>query len=225
MRDPKSSARQLSLDLAQDLPHTIEDFVVSDSNRAAVAAVETWPNWPGGRMALIGPPGSGKTHLALLWASRVGAVGPDVRPGASASTPVLIEDADRKASDEVLFHAFNRADDGATLLLTGRTPPSDWRARLPDLRSRLNALTIASLDPPDDQVLLGVIEKLFRERNIRPTPGVPAFIIRRIERSVSAAQSIVDRIDQYAGEEKREVSLAVAREILGHRPETLDGAS
>ena len=90
-----------------------------------------------------------------------------------------------------------------------------WRARLPDLRSRLKALTVANIETPDDDVLMSVLEKLFRERNIKPTTGVPGYIIRRIERSIPAARDIVEQIDQYAGEDKREVTLSVAREILG----------
>jgi chromosomal replication initiation ATPase DnaA len=212
----KSAAKQLRLDLVRESSHALEDFIVSESNRSAVEALDAWPNWPGGRLALVGPPGSGKTHLARGWAARVGATIADGRRGAlAASGPILIEDADRRASDEALFHAFNRADVGSTVLLTGRTPPSKWRAHLPDLRSRLNALPVAALGSPDDEVLLGVLEKLFRERNIRPTSGISPYIIRRIERSVPAAREIVDRIDRYAGEEKREVTLAVVRQILG----------
>ena len=225
MSAPKSAERQLRLDLVHDSSHEISAFVVSNSNRSAVEAIETWPNWPGGRLALVGPPGSGKTHLARAWAERVGAVNSSdlSRSDWSASTaPVLVEDADRRASDEVLFHAVNRADVGSTVLLTGRKLPSSWRVKLPDLRSRLNALTVARIESPDDDVLLGVLEKLFRERNIKPTTTVSAYIIRRIERSVPAARDIVARIDQYAGEEKREVTLAVARQILGREVEPLD---
>lgn len=215
---PSIAARQLRLDLAKASSHAADDFVISESNRRAVESLEAWPNWPGGRLALIGPPGSGKTHLAHVWATRVGAVEWDrARQPTRTSTagPTLIEDADRRAADESLFHIFNRADDGSTVLLTGRSVPSMWRVRLPDLRSRLNALTVANIETPDDAVLLGVVEKLFRERNIRPTPGVSNYILRRIERSVPAARDIVDQIDQYAGEEKREVTLSLVRDILG----------
>jgi chromosomal replication initiation ATPase DnaA len=213
-----SQPRQLPLDLNRTPSHAREDFIVSATNAAAVEAVDAWPRWPGGKLALIGPAGSGKTHLANEWAMRVGAtaLGLDRRTSLTGVVgPILIEDADRHRADEPLFHLFNRADAGATLLITGRTAPATWRVRLPDLGSRLRALTVAQIDPPDDELLLGVMRKLFAERNIRPTHGVGAYILQRIERSAIAVQEVVRRIDERAAEEKREVTLGLVREILG----------
>ena len=211
-----SAPRQLRLDLSKAPSHAREDFVVSDCNAAAVAAVDAGELWPGGKLALIGPTGSGKTHLARAWAAEVGATTPDLEGGliSAAQGPMLVEDADRGKPDELLFHLFNMADAGAPLLITGRTPPAGWRVRLPDLASRLKALTLARLEPPDDTVLLAIMSNLFSERNIRPTDGVPTYVLRRIERSASAVRDIVRRIDEWAGTERREVTLALAREIL-----------
>jgi len=221
---PIGTSRQLRLDLGKTPSHERADFIVSACNRDAVAQVDAWPNWPGGRLALIGPAGSGKTHLARAWKARVGAQSPDIDGGESLSgNPILIEDADRRGADELIFHLFNMADVGASLLLTGRAPPAAWRARLPDLPSRLKALTVAVIGPPDDTVLFGVMMKLFSERNIRPTAGVPTYIMRRIERSVPAVQNVVRRIDECAGAEKREVTLTLARQILEDDDQILDG--
>lgn len=208
------TAPQLRLDLERPTSHARADFVVADCNRAAVAAIDSWPDWPGGKLAIIGPPGSGKTHLAQAWAAKAGAEPAEFIHNSGAPSAILMEDADRGSSEELLFHLVNRADAGSTLLITGRTPPSSWTAHLPDLRSRLNALTVVTIDTPDDVVLLGVMEKLFSERNIRPKPGVADYAIRRIERSVPAVQDLVLRIDEWAGAEKREITLALVRRIL-----------
>lgn len=188
--------------------------MVSASNQAAVDAIDAWPLWPGGKLALVGPAGSGKTHLAQAWAARTGATTAKAGRIPGAAGPILAEDADRFVDEELLFHLVNRADAGATLLITGRTTPGRWPAVLPDLRSRLNALTVATIDSPDDAVLLGIMEKLFTERNIRPKPGVTSYAIRRIERSARAVQELVRRIDEWAGEEKREVTLSLVRRVL-----------
>ena len=214
---PIESARQLRLDLGRSPSHAREDFVVSPSNASAVAAVDSWPLWPGGKLALVGPAGSGKTHLARAWAARARAVIPApgaIEAPAAGAAPILLEDADRGLDENALFHLMNMADTGAGLLITSRTVPSSWPSRLADLRSRLNALTVAQIEPPDDAVLFGLMKKLFSERNIEPKPGVDEFILRRIERSAPAVQDIVRRIDELAGAEKREITRALVSRIV-----------
>lgn len=214
-------SRQLRLDLAQAPDHARESFVVSDCNAAAVALLDAPERWHGGVLALVGPAGSGKTHLADAWAERQRAFAYDpaapFAPQAARAEagPVLWEDADRTAGqEEALFHLINIAGRGGRLLLTGRTPPRDWPVALPDLRSRLNALTVAELGAPDQAVMGGVLTKLFRERNIRPTPEVLPYLLLRIERSVPAARELVRRLDEFADAEGRAVTRALAARVL-----------
>jgi chromosomal replication initiation ATPase DnaA len=209
--------RQQRLELARSVAHTREDFIVSPSNAAAVAALDAWPAWPGGLLALVGPEGSGKTHLALSWARRAGAAiiqsgDPDI--DRLRGRPVLLEDADRWSDEESLFHLINMAGPASSLLMTGHSAPRAWKVNLADLRSRLSGLPIAQIEPPDDLVLEGVLRKFFRERNIKPPEDVLAYLIRRIERSVPSAKDVVCRIDELADAEKRDITRALAREIL-----------
>lgn len=204
---------QLRLDLERAPSYARADFIVSSSNAAAVAMLDAWPNWPGGKLVLVGPEGSGKTHLAHAWAASVEAL----TRSADEARPMLIEDADRHGSEESLFHLLNRADTGDSLLITSRTAPSTWSTSLPDLRSRLNALTVVNIGPADDALLLSVIQKLFSERNIRPRSDLGPYVIRRIERSVAAAREFVLAIDELAAVEKREVNIGLARRLFeGH---------
>ena len=203
----------------------LADFVTSPSNAMAIAALEAWPAWHGGSLALVGPEGSGKTHLARHWAERVGAEVLAVARTDLAELqgrPILVEDADRLASDETLFHLFNMAGSpGASLLITTRTAPSLWPATLPDLRSRLNAFPVAEIGEPDDVVLEGVLRKFFRERNIRPAEDVYPYLVRRIERRVPAAREIVARLDEAAEAEQRDITRTLARQILENEDGTL----
>ena len=190
--------------------------MLSETNREALSALDDWPNWHGGCLALVGPEGSGKTHLARNWAERVDAV--IVDPGradlaAVSGRPVLIDEAER-AGPETLFHLINMAGAGGGLLLTSRAHPRSWPAELPDLRSRLNALHVAQIGEPDDVVLEGVLRKFFRERNIRPADDVYPYLMRRIERSVRVAREIVARLDEAADTEQREITRALAKQIL-----------
>ena len=211
-------ARQLRLKLKRPASHARDDFVLSPTNVDAVRVLDAWPEWPGQALALIGPEGSGKTHLAQAWAQAADAVVFErgMELSALEGRPVLVEDVDRRrARDEALFHLFNMAGlKGGGLLLTARKPPVQWKTDLPDLRSRLNALTVTQLGAPDDALLRKVLEKFFRERNIRPGEEVYAYLLRRIERSIPAAREVVRRLDEAADEQQRGISRVLAREVL-----------
>jgi chromosomal replication initiation ATPase DnaA len=203
--------RQLRLRLDRALPSGRSDFVVSSANAPAVAALDAWPDWPGGALCLVGPPGSGKSHLAAAWTERAGASPPE---GAEVGRPVVWEDADRSGQEEALFHLLNSAAERGGVLLTARHRPTAWPAALPDLRSRLNALHVVELEEPDDLVLRGVLARLFAERSITPPEDLIAYLVRRIGRSVPEARAVVEQLDEDGAALHRPVTRALAREVL-----------
>lgn len=212
-------ARQLRLSLDQENgAPSFAEFVRGTSNALAVTAVESWPAWPGGCLAILGQKGVGKSHLARAWAEAVDAVVVDAREpdlGAAAGRPVLLEDADRGVSTEGLFHLINLAGrEGGGLLLTARTRPATWPTALPDLRSRLNAFPVVEIEAPDDVVLEGVLRRFFRDRNIRPPEEVYPYLLARMPRSIPDAKAIVKRLDEAGDEGFRPVTRVLARQIL-----------
>ncbi len=196
---------QLKLELERETPFRTEDFVVSDCNRAAALTLNQWPDAAaglgGGVLSLCGPAGSGKSHLAALWAERVGAVplhGIEVAladPLDLEGRPVLLDRAP-DADDETLFHLLNLTQSpGGALLLVSRKSPALWPVKLPDLHSRLNAIRTVAIEEPDEAVLAAMLERAFERRSIRPHPDVIPYLVRRIERSASAAEQVVERLD------------------------------
>lgn len=202
-------AEQQLLDISLPRRRAFErsDFYISASNDTALAMVEAWEGWPNRQLMLTGPEGAGKTHLAHVWmqttaAERISAANlrdDDVAALASIGA-VVVEDVDRRqgeASETALFHLMNLARaEGAALLLTARTQPSEIVLTLRDLASRLTGLTHVSIDAPDDALMQDIIIKQFRDRHLIVAKPVVAFLARRIERSAKAAAEIVDQLDR-----------------------------
>lgn len=218
--------RQAAIDLPRLDARGREDFMTSPANAAAVALLDRWPDWPDRRLALVGPEGSGKSHLAGIWAREAGARmldAADLRAEDApslAAAPVVVEDADRRLGgaegERALFHLWNAcAAAGNGLLLTGRGAPSDWGAALPDLASRLASMTPARLREPDEPLLQALLLKLFADRQIAPRPALVRYLLPRMERSFAAACLLVDRLDAEALARGRAVDVPIARIVLG----------
>lgn len=218
--------RQLTFDLPARTAWRREDFFVSPANAAALAALDDWRNWPGGKMVLCGPKGCGKTHLARLWAAETGAAVLSATALAAADLPALsahgavaVEDAEAVAGDgageAAFFHLHNLVTQSGHLLVTAATPPRDWRLALPDLASRVQAAGLARIEAPDDALLSAVLIKLFSDRQITVPPAVIPYLVQRMERSIDAARDLVAALDARALAEGRPITRALAAEVMG----------
>ncbi len=211
----------LALDHAESLAR--EDFLSGPSNASALGLIERWPDWPSRTVLLRGPEGSGKSHLAAIWARESGARTLSPRALASGEVPVALATgalvlenlADGGFDDAALFHLLNLArEDRAYVLITARTAPATWRTALPDLASRLRALPVVALEAPDDALLRAVIVKLFADRQLSVDEALVSFLGSRIERSVAAARVAVAALDREALRLKRPVTRALAGELF-----------
>ena len=206
--------RQLALALGHEESLAREDFLEGPSNATALTLIEAWPDWPAPVVLLAGTEGSGKSHLAAIWAAASGArvmagraLAETSPPAALATGALVIEDLVSGDFDEaVLFHMLNMArEEGAFILLTARTAPSGWQVGLRDLASRLRVLPVATLDAPDDALLRSVIVKLC---------AVVGYVANRIERSFAAARAAVSLLDREALRQKRAVNRSLAAELF-----------
>ena len=218
------AGQQLTLDLSHRPALARDDFLVSPANTVAVALVDQWPNWPTHGAIIVGPPGSGKSHLASVWQQRSGAgllrAGDLSVEGAAdviAGGALVIEDAGEAGMDErALFHILNFArQQGGFVLLTAVRPVSQWPVRLPDLMSRLRALPEAAILPPDDALLRGVLVKHFSDRQIVVSEQVISYILMRMPRSMDDLRRIVHEIDSRALAEKAEITRPFVGRVLG----------
>jgi chromosomal replication initiation ATPase DnaA len=214
--------RQLLLDLAGEPRFLPEDFIVGPSNERAYATLEAWPAWPGEALLLVGPRGSGKTHLGAIWAKRAHAwtvrraeLGGDSLPRLMAPQALLVEDAHEPGDEAALFHLINAAKlRRSHLLLTAVSEPSLWNLATPDLLSRLRLAPAIHIEEPDDELLRMVIVKLFVDRQLVVDAGVVETILTRAERSFAGALAAVETLDRHSLTTQRRITRALARDVL-----------
>lgn len=215
-----SNVSQLVLPLETRPALGREDFIVAPGNREAVAFIDSYPYWPAPTAALVGPSGSGKSHLAAAWATRaqaqiVEAVALDTDFLKRKPETVVVENIDAQAPDSTRDATlFALLESGGAVLFTGREPPSQWQATLPDLTSRYRAMLSFALWEPDDTLLGGLARKLFADKQLQVPDAVIAQMVRSLERSPEAIRDFVAQADLKALAEKRPITVALVREIL-----------
>jgi chromosomal replication initiation ATPase DnaA len=225
-------ARQLSFDLPLREARGRGDFFVSDSNAAALAALEGWHGWPGRKLVLTGPEGAGKSHLVQVWAEMADARVIDATtlagldPARLAGANVALDDCDRIAGDadaeRTAFHLHNLVlAEGGFLLVTATRAPSRWGLTLPDLASRMEGTPVVAIAPPDEALLAAVLVKLFADRQIDPPETLIRYLVARIDRSFAAAREIVTTLDAAALAEGKPLGIKLAAELLERQGDLL----
>lgn len=213
--------------LAFALPHaeslSRDNFLEGPANAAALALVDAWPEWPNRTMLLAGPEGSGKSHLAAIWAEQAGARATSAHALTAANVPaelatgaLVVEDLRAASFDErALFHLLNLArEEEAYILITARELPSALEIELRDLRSRLRALPVVSLQPPDDHLFRALIVKFCADRQLAVDEQVVSYLSTRLERSYAAARRAIELLDAEGLRQGRPVTRALAAELL-----------
>jgi chromosomal replication initiation ATPase DnaA len=217
---------QLVLALGHAESYARDDFVAGPSNAAALSMVESWPDWPDRIVAICGPEGAGKSHLAMIWADKAGArsisapaLGYANLPLALATGALVVEDINGQVDERALFHLINMArEHRAYVLMTSRSAPSAIALALPDLVSRLRAIPSVAVAPPDDDLLRALIAKLAADRQLDLDPAVVSYLSHRVERSFRGARSAIERLDREALRLHRPVTRALAAELFRADP-------
>jgi len=201
--------RQIPFDLAPEPDFTFETFIEAPSNTGAFNVVRAWPAWPAPAMMLLGPEGTGKTHLGEAWLKH--------------SHGVFLDDAHVRTEDD-LFAFINRAlrGDISGLLLASRVPPNEWGVSLPDLRSRLSAMPVIQLHEADDDSLRPITSALFQRRGREVTTDVVDYLLKYTDRNVPALRATIRLIDETASSAKADVTKAFTAKVLRETGDLFD---
>ena len=208
-----------------------EDFLVAPSNQQAIAWIDRWPDWPGPLLVIVGPAGSGKTHLANVFINKTGAKNVSINmletdgPATIADTAkaVVVENAEsfiKAGLDEHLLHLYNLAREcDVRILMTAETAPARWQVNLKDLSSRLNTAPVAEINPPDDALISALLIKQFSDRQINVGQDVINYLLSRMDRSFADVRHVVESTDRLSLSEKRGVTIPLVRRVLEDSPD------
>lgn len=222
MGEGSRTSAQLPLDLPLRPRVGREDFLAAPSNEAALAMIERWPDWPDRILTLIGPPGSGKSHLLAIFSGRAQALRAEAAALPSlaalaegAPEAIALDDVDRAQDETALFHLLNFAvENRVFVLMSARRLPTAADVRLPDLLSRLRRAPVVEIGAPDDNLMRAVLEKLFRDRQLLVEPPALAYAALRLERSLDAARAFVAALDREGLAQRRPVTRALTAQVL-----------
>lgn len=211
--------QQPSLALFRGPSFAAEDFREAPSNAEALAWLNRTADWPGGRLALWGEAGCGKTHLLHIWTTRLGAAlwrGPAVKGLLELPEHgIALDDADAAEDETALLHLLNAAAEaGLPVLLASRTAPARWAVRLPDLSSRLRAITAVQISPAEDSLLRALLPRLLADRLIRLPEPVLRWLLQHLPRTTAKLGEAVARLDAISLEQHRDITVPMAREVL-----------
>jgi chromosomal replication initiation ATPase DnaA len=225
--DTPLAPRQLVLALDHAISFAREDFLEGPSNATALALIERWPDWPDRLAVLIGPEGSGKSHLAAIWARASGArilsakrLGETDLPQSFATGALVVEDLEADGlqnpeQERALFHLINMArEERVDVLFTARTAPASFNVGIRDLASRLKVLPVVTLTAPDDALLRALIVKLAADRQLAVDAALLNYLVNRLERSFAAVRAAVRQLDEEALRQHRPVTRALAAELF-----------
>jgi len=215
---------QIPLNLTYRTASGRDNFLVAPPNEEAVTWIDRWPDWPGNFLMITGPSGCGKSHLTNVWQDQADAdvITLDELAGlgidelaARATRPLICEDMEGAFDEEAFLHLYNIIKEtGSFLLMTAKAPPAKWPITLPDLRSRLGTVPVATVREPDDQLFASLIIKHFSDRQLAVDPDVVQYLLVRLERSFDEARKFVKRLDAQALAKKRKITLSLIRELL-----------
>jgi len=230
------SGAQLPLALRWPAQQRFETFVSGD-NGATLALVRAAAHGDPAWVFLVGPAGSGKSHLllaacALASTQRrhaqylslgklVGDRAADIR-ALGGSDLLALDDvgviAGDAAAEHALFDLYNRCKmEKSTLLFSSGAPPAQLGIGLPDLVSRLASCTQALLKPLDDAARRDAVRMHAQARGLVLDDAVLDWLFVHAPRDLGSLSALIERIDHAALAAQRRVTVPFLRDLLTPR--------
>jgi len=132
------------------------------------------------------------------------------------------------AQQAAAFNWFVNASSPATgtprhILAAGSLPPADLPLR-EDLRTRLGWGHVFRLEPLDEAQCRAALQRQAGERGVVLTDEVTRFMLVRFARDMGSLMRMLERLDQFALQERRAITIPLLRAMLQDGPHTPERA-
>jgi len=206
---------QFALPMTLPPAYGAEQFICTPANQQTYDWLVRWPDWPSHALYLYAEHGSGKTHLAHLWQQKNAAVFLPYDSEILPTSACIIDGLQQWRNAERLFHLLNHVLlQKIPTLITSTQAPDDLSITLPDVVSRLKALPLVTIAPPDDLLLQAILCKQLADRQLKISEEVLQYLLPRLPRSYASVAELVEKIDQASLAAGRTLTLPFIRQTL-----------
>ena len=199
-----------------------DQMAITPANRSICAAIRKPDRWPYHAFCLIGPAGSGVSTLSKAWASERGArylqanaLTTLVRTEGEELTmlDLVIDDVETTQDADALLMVLSGIQrHGNHILLAGHSVPAHWRVNSPDLNSRLQAVPLAEIPAPDEQLMRARLKRAFARSYLNLPKSVEDYLVTRLGLDYSLIERSAEILAGASGE--RALTIPLVREIL-----------
>jgi len=230
MTDPAQSAQQLLLNLRDDPPPSLDNFIGSNNTQV----LHFLRACPAGRaLYLWGAPGVGRSHLlraaAAPHAQYVHAAtaaatlhrlmhDEDAQPACVAVDDVHLLDAHAQAA---LFTLYNRWREAVAtprafcLITAGDRAPLAMQLR-EDLRTRLGWDLVFRLHDLSDAERVEVLRTRAAQRDLTLAPDILHWLLTHHSRDMHSLCALIDDLDRHSLQTLKPITLPLLKTVLAH---------
>ena len=200
-----------------------QDFFVSSNNFSAYKLIESWPNWPGKWVNIIGPTGSGKTHLSKILEKKIKRlkvidetnVNDKIISELRNFDCLIIDNFKNKIEDKLLYSILNQSKQLENfIVINSELQLNKFEIKLKDLKSRFNSFIFIGIDLPTDDLLQVIISKSFSDKQINLNPKVSEYIVKNVDRSYEKMFKFLSDLDELSLSSGKSININLIKKVL-----------
>lgn len=197
------------------------DYFVSECNRQAYDNLFKWPKWDSKLINLVGPKGSGKSHLLEIFSIKNNFLKVNSLAEIKKKLETIIKydklimDDINQIDEKVFFSILdNYISNNKFLIISTIDSLLTYKFKLADLKSRITLFHKYEIYQPNDKMIYFLIQKFLSDRQIKIKKDLITHIIKKIDRSYNRIMKFIDQIDRQSLSNNKKIDYKLINNIL-----------